>query len=328
MSPRPLSHPMRARTLALLCFLVLAAGALIAVPLRQAVHGLAATGPAPTVDASTPASEPTGSANVAPQAAPAPPDLALPADPSAITAPGTNFFGWTLIDRRTGKSAGSANAEKVTSTTESMIKAWIAADYLRRQTAKPSANTLAQLTTMIIDSDNNIATTYYRLNGGDPSISDLIKLCGLKNTNLPSPANEWSYTTMSPADAARMGLCIANGTAAGPQWTDWLLDTMKHVRGTVDQQQQSTGGGRWGIIDGLPTNLVAGTSIKNGWTPQVYDHNWHINCLAINANWVLAIELHYPWTSPNGDWHQANNLQQGADTCASVTRQLVATPSA
>src|SRR5689334_1258512 len=116
---------MRARTLALLCFLVLAAAALIAVPLRQAVHGLAATGPAPTVGASTPASEPAGSANVAPQAAPAPPDLALPADPSAITAPGTNFFGWTLIDRRTGKSAGSANAEKATSTTESMIKAWI-----------------------------------------------------------------------------------------------------------------------------------------------------------------------------------------------------------
>jgi hypothetical protein len=130
---------------------------------------------------------------------------------------------------------------------------------------------------------------------------------------------------MSPADAARMGVCIANGTAAGPQWTSWLLDTMKHVRGTVDQQQQTTGGGRWGIIDGLPSNLVADTSIKNGWTAQVYDHNWHINCLAITTNWVLAIELHYPWTSPS-DWHQANNLQQGADTCAAVTRQLVVTP--
>jgi hypothetical protein len=318
---------MRARTLAVLCFLVLAAAALIAVPLRQAVHGLAATRPAPAAATSAPATEPAGSANVAPQGAPAQPDLALPADPSAITAPGTNFFGWSLMDRRTGKSAGSANAETATSTTESMIKTWIAADYLRHQAGTPNTTTLAQLTTMIIDSDNSIATTYYQLNGGDPSITELIKLCGLKDTKPPYLANEWSYTTMSPADAARMGRCIANGTAAGPQWTEWLLDTMTRVRGTVDQQQQNTGGGRWGIIDGLPSNLVAGTSIKNGWTAQTYDHNWHINCLAITGNWVLAIELQYPWTSPNGDWHQANNLQQGADTCASVTRQLVVTPS-
>jgi len=319
---------MRARTLALLCFAVMVAAALIAVPLRLAVSGLAATAPAPTVTTSAPAPDPASSAHVAPQAAPPPSNLALPADPAAITAPGTTFFGWTLIDRRTGSSAGSANAEKETSTTESMIKTWIAADYLRHQKATPSSTTLAQLTTMIIDSDNDIAATYYRLNGGDPSITELIKICGLKNTKLPSLANEWSYTTMSPADAARMGLCIADGKAAGPQWTNWLLDTMKQVRGTVDQQQAGTGGGRWGIIDGLPDNLVAGTSIKNGWTPQVYDHNWHINCLAINAGWVLAIELQYPWTSPTGDWHQADNLQQGADTCASVTRQLVAAPSA
>ncbi len=320
---------MRPRTLALLCAAVLGAAVLLAIPLRSAVHGLAAAEPAPGAPASTAASGTgggTGDANVAQQAAPPPPNLMLPANPAAVTAPGTNFFGWTLIDRRTGQSAGSANQETATSTTESMIKAWIAADYLRHQASTPSPATLAQLNTMIIDSDNTIATTYYQRNGGDASISELIKLCGLKQTQPPSLANEWSYTTMSPADAARMGLCIAQGTAAGPQWTNWLLDAMKNVRGTVDQQQPTTGGGRWGIIDGLPTNLVATTSIKNGWTAQVYDHNWHVNCLAINPDWVLAIEIHYRWTSPNDDWHQADNLKQGADTCAAVTRQLVGTP--
>jgi hypothetical protein len=320
---------MRPRTLALLCVAILTLAVLAAVSVRAAVSGLAATGPAPeTSGSATPGGSPTTgrSANVAPQSAPPAPDLVLPADPSRITAPGTNFFGWTLIDRPTGQSSGSANQQSATSTTESMIKAWIAADYLRHQTTAPSSATLAELTTMIIDSDNNMATKYYRLNGGDPSITELVKLCGLTNTKMPYLANEWSYTTMSPADAARMGLCIANGTAAGPRWTNWLLDTMKHVRGTVDQQQVSTGGGHWGIIDGLPANVVPDASIKNGWTAQVYDHNWHINCLAITPNWVLAIELQYPWTSPNGDWQQANNLQQGADTCASVTRQLVGLP--
>jgi hypothetical protein len=318
---------MRARTLALLCLAILALAVLAAASLRAAVSGLAATGPAPQSTGTSPTPAGTaGSANVAPQAAPPGPNLLLPADPSTIKAPGTNFFGWTLIDRRTGKSTGSTNQETATSTAESMIKTWIAADYLRHQTTAPNSATLAELTTMIIDSDNAVATKYYRLNGGDPSIIELIKLCGLKDTRVPYLADEWSYTTMSAADAARMGLCIANGTAAGPQWTNWLLDTMKHVRGTVDQQQVTTGGGRWGIIDGLPANLVADTSIKNGWTAQVYDHNWHINCLAINPDWVLAIELDYPWTSPNGTWQQANNLQQGADTCASVTRQLVGVP--
>jgi hypothetical protein len=315
---------MRARTLALLCFAVLAAAVLVAVPLRQAVHGLAATRPTPAGAApSTPSAEPRD-ANVAPQPAPPPATLLLPVDPASIKVTGTNFFGWSMIDRRIGRSAGSANAETATNTTESMVKAWIAADFLRHQT--PTSADLAQLTTMIIDSDNTIAHTYYERNGGDASITELVKVCGLKRTSRPYLADSWSYTTMSPADAARMGLCIGNGTAAGPQWTDWLLDTMRHVRGTVDQQQVNTGGGRWGIIDGLPADLVAGTSIKNGWTAQVYDHNWHINCLAVNKDWVLAVELHYPWTSPNGDWRQANNLRQGADTCASVARQLVGVP--
>ena len=321
---------MRARTLALLCAAVLAAAVLIALPLHRAVHGLAATNPAPTAAPTRSASaSPTGNggtgggANVTTQPAPPQPDLLVPADPSTITAPGTNFFGWTLIDRRTGASAGSANQETAASTTESMIKTWIAADYLRHQTSQPSSTTLSQLTTMIIDSDNTVASTYYKRIGADDSITELIKLCGLKDTRRPSLAGEWSYTTMSPADAARMGLCIANGSAAGPQWTSWLLDTMKHVRGTVDQQGTTTGGGRWGIIDGLPTNLVPDTSIKNGWTPQIYDHNWHLNCLAINPGWVLAIEIHYPWTGASGNWQGADNLQQGADTCAAVTRQLV-----
>src|SRR4051794_31448715 len=123
---------MRPRTLALLCTAVLAAAVLIAIPLRSAVHGLAAAGTVPSAPASAGASsavaEP-GAANVAQQAAPPPPNLVLPADPATITASGTNFFGWTLIDRHTGNSAGSANQETATSTTESMIKAWIAADY-------------------------------------------------------------------------------------------------------------------------------------------------------------------------------------------------------
>jgi hypothetical protein len=307
---------MRARTLTLLCLTVAVVASLIAVPLAYGAYH---------ADASTP----YGTPHTAAQPAPPPPTLLIPDDPASITAPpGMDYFGWTLIDRQTGKSAGSANAETSTNTTESMIKTWIAADYLRHHD-QASATAQKELSQMIIHSDDIIASKYYEINGGDPSIDELVSLCGLKDTHDPEIADKWSYTTMSPADAARMGLCIANGTAAGPKWTNWLLKQMQNVQGSVQDQQASTGGGRWGIIDGLPPYLVPSTSIKNGWTPQIYNgsHDWHINCLAINTGWVLAIELQYRWIAPDNRWQHATNLVTGAHACASVTKELVGIPA-
>jgi len=260
------------------------------------------------------------------QPSPPPPVIGIPADPAAVQRPAyLTFFGWALLDRKTGTLTGSANRDTVSNTTESMIKVWIAADYLRHQ-GSPSAGAQDELYRMIINSDDNIAHKYFELNGADSSISELIQVCGLHNTQRPSIADHWSYTTMSPADAVRLGQCVATGKAAGPTWTAWLLKAMHNVKGGVADQQAHTGGGRWGIIDGLPAASVANVSIKNGWTAQVYDHNWHINCLAIHSDWILAIELRYPWTSPDGTWQRANNLQPGADACRTVTRQLWVSP--
>jgi len=260
------------------------------------------------------------------QPPPPPPVVGTPPDPGAVTAPGyVSFFGWALLDRRTGKLTGSTNRETVSNTTESIIKVWIAADYLRHQSA-PSSAAQDELYQMIINSDDNIAHKYFELNGADASITELITVCDLHGTKRPSLPDHWSYTTMSPADAARLGQCIATGTAAGPTWTPWLLKAMRGVRGGVADQQAHTGGGRWGIIDALPASIATDTAIKNGWTPQVYDHNWHINCLAIHPDWVLAIELRYPWASPDGNWQHARNLRPGADACRQVTRQLLVSP--
>lgn len=262
------------------------------------------------------------------QPAPPPPVIGTPPDPAAIRAPGyLSFFGWALLDRQTGGLTGSTNRETVSNTTESMIKVWIAADYLRQHNAAGKA-VQDELYRMIVNSDDAIAHKYFELNGADASITELVQLCGLHGTKRPSLPDHWSYTTMSPADAARLGQCVATGKAAGPTWTPWLLKAMRNVRGGVADQQAHTGGGRWGIIDALPAAIAADTAIKNGWTPQVYDHNWHINCLAIHPDWVLAIELRYPWTSPDGNWQHATNLQPGADACHLVTRQLLISPEA
>ena len=82
------------------------------------------------------------------------------------------------------------------------------------------------------------------------------------------------------------------------------------------RQQPRSGGGRWGIIDGLPAEIKAQgpVSIKNGWTLLSYDGNWHVNCLAVTDKWSLAVMLRYP---------AERGLAYGAQVCASVATQLV-----
>jgi hypothetical protein len=258
-------------------------------------------------------------AQIAAQAAPPLPRLAAPANPASIKAPvSTGFFGWAFLDRSTGAITGSANMATGTNTTESMVKAWIAADYLRtldQQGKTPTSAALSDLTLMIINSNDDLAQKYYVIGGEDADIARMIKICGLTNTNIYS--TWWSKTTMTPQDAVRYGNCVADGVAAGPKWTQWLLDTMKHVQGAANYQPSvQVQGGRWGIIDGLPANLVPDTSIKNGWT--YWGDGWHANCLAINPAWVLNVMVRV----------QGDPIVPSvpASVCQSVAQQLTITP--
>jgi hypothetical protein len=276
-----------------------------------------------------------------PSPTPPPPAFQVPAGGVTKPADGTaNFFGWALLDIASGKIIGSSdNADTGTNYVESMIKPWIAADYLNRLTVagrKPTATDLTALKNMIIHSDDNIAQHYYTMTVGSLAgysavIHRLNTTCGLTTKTTPPFTNWWSYTRMTPDDAARLGLCIANGAAAGSYTTD-LLSWMNQVVGGVDDQASPapyaesvhTGGGHWGIIDGLPPALAAQASIKNGWEPDG-GGLWDINCLAIVGHFVLSVMVKYPWISPSahaGNYRYATNLQPGADACASVARQL------
>ena len=274
-----------------------------------------------------------------PSPTPPPPAFVVPA--GGVTKPATGasaFFGWSLLDTKTGKIVGhSANAAHGTNFTESMIKVWIAADYLSRLTTvkrKPTTAELTDLKNMIIHSDDVIAQRYYhksvgKLAGYNAVIKRLNSVCGLHTTIYKS--GWWSYTRMTPDDAARLGYCIANGTAAGP-YTSNLLGWMRDVTGTVDDQdypeaygpKATTGGGRWGIVDGLPDSLAAQAAMKNGWEPDS-GGEWNISCLAIIGDNVLTVMVKYPWkggAGHTGDWRYAANLSAGADACVSVARQL------
>ncbi|HEX5541777.1 MAG TPA: serine hydrolase [Micromonospora sp.] len=265
-----------------------------------------------------------GSAAPTPEAAPLspPPPPTLAAGPVSIDLGPDSFVSWALLDRESGEISGSKNI-KATNSTESMIKIWFVADYLRQLGDKEPPEGLLRFGSLAIrDSDDDATNVIYRAAGGEPSLDRLITMCGLTETKKVIPPNQrtvwWSYTAMSARDAVRMGECVKSGKAAGPKWTKWVLDEMTKVRGTTaaKDQQLRRGGGRWGIIDGLPEELLAQgpVGIKNGWTMIYADMKWHINCLAVADDWVLAVLMRYP---------HGKGLDFGSAVCRSVTEQLV-----
>jgi hypothetical protein len=222
--------------------------------------------------------------------------------PVAFSSPG--FQSWALLNTRNGAISGSDNPA-ATSDTVSMVKAWLAADYLRQAAQRhesPSAERLHELSIMIRDSDNQAAEDIYRRNGSTASIQRLIRMCRL--TSSSAVPDRWSETRMSAPDAARMGACLADGWAAGPEWTTWVLNEMRHVRGD----------GRFGIITALPADVAATIAIKNGWLLRDETGLWHVNCLAIGDGWVLAVMLRYPGSL---------GFAHGGTVCRSVATQLM-----
>ena len=109
------------------------------------------------------------------------------------------WYSWSVLDRRTGKIIGSKNMGE-TSTTASMIKAWIVADYLRRAAdagQTPSDAKLADATRIIRDSDNTRAEQFYNQVGRDASIKRLISMCKLTDSSV-APDGGWSRTRSPP----------------------------------------------------------------------------------------------------------------------------------
>ncbi|WP_051367709.1 hypothetical protein [Hamadaea tsunoensis] len=252
---------------------------------------------------------------------PPPPPPTLQAGPVTVTAPKDGFLAWAFYDRRTSTMSGSANSDSGVNSTESMIKAWMVSDYLRKRT-KLTAAERKHVTGAIRDSNDNDADYFYKANGGKPGLKRLVTVCGLKHVKTSAdPKETWAYTTMTAKDAVRMGLCIGDGRAAGPLWTQYVLDEMRHVEGDVTDNkiQSKTGGGHWGIIDALPDDVIPQTSIKNGWTMLWKDYHWHVDCLAVHPDWVLAVQVRTRY-APKTEKEAPLNADA---LCQAVTRQLV-----
>lgn len=227
----------------------------------------------------------SGTGEEEPTPTPTPTPEPLPFRAAEVSAASLNtkgFLSWALMDRRSGEIWGSANMASL-STTMSMIKAWVAADYLRLH-PDPSSSKLTDLEKMVRDSDNPAAERIYVASGRAESIKRLVKICDLTDSKPPASGYGFGYTQVSAQDAVRMGDCIADGRAAGEEWTPKLLEWMRGVRGVGD----------FGIRKALPPAQQTQVAIKNGWDNWSEDKTYRVSCLAIGDTWVMAVLQRYP----------------------------------
>jgi len=232
------------------------------------------------------------------EATPAPPTYTLNGA-NTVTGP-SSWWSWALVDRRTGESWGGPTAGEPTRSV-SMIKFWLGGLYLRAH-PQPSQAMLNQLSTMIRDSNNDVANdVFFGLGGRLPVVAAMETVCGVKGPYI-LPGWWWASTWISARDAARLGVCLAEGRVANPQWTEWLLNEMRQVRG----------GGNFGIRFAFPEPIRSTIAIKNGW--NIEDGVWYVNCLAIGDTWVLVTES------------RAGSFITGRDVCVGVTEQLLREP--
>ncbi|GAA1373791.1 serine hydrolase [Catellatospora chokoriensis] len=195
----------------------------------------------------------------------------------------SGWYNWALMDRTTGEIVGSKNMHE-TNMTASMIKAWLAADYLRRAAEDgrtPNAAQLADVRKMIRDSDNAVASALWNELGGRTTITRLISICKLTDSQA---GPDWSKTLLSARDTCRIAHAIGTGTAAGPKWTGYLIDEMRAVRGEGD----------FGIRRVFPAAEQPAIAIKNGWVQRGELGVWNVNCMALGDDWTMAVLTRYP----------------------------------
>ncbi|WBB73333.1 hypothetical protein O7602_27260 [Micromonospora sp. WMMD1128] len=245
--------------------------------------------------------------NTRPRPAPSPSLEPLPFEAKNLDSLNLKgWYAWSVLDKRTGKIIGSKNMGE-TSTTASLIKSWVVADYLRRTAEAgktPSDAKLADATRIIRDSDNTRAQQFYESVGSAASIKRLISICELTDSKVAADGG-WSRTLLSPRDTARLGRCIDDGRAAGPKWTKWLLNEMRLVRGAGD----------FGIRKAFPAAEQKKIAIKNGWIDRQKEKEYHVNCLAIGDTWTMGVMVKSPFSVGSWDY--------GMKACEQITEALL-----
>jgi hypothetical protein len=241
------------------------------------------------------------------------PSQVMPFHPAEFTTADLateGFLSWAYQDLRDGTVVGSSNMTE-TSDAGPMITAWFGADLLRRSAEtgqRPPDTELADVEVMIRDEDLAAAERVVTsLNGAEESVGRLRTMCQL--SDVTPVAGPWQDAAISAEDAAKMGGCLADGRAAGAEWTPWLLNVMRQVNSD------------FGIRDAFPAGDRPVIAVANGVVLKEADGQWRANCLAVGPTWSLAVLQRFP---SSGDAN--SDLAHGDTVCQKVVGQLTSSP--
>jgi hypothetical protein len=273
-----------------------------------------ATPATPEALSDTATASPTGTPTADPLAAPSKPEPAVdPLDEAAararrITDATDEWASFTLVDRRAGRFVGDSRSAQQTNS-ESVVKAWLAADLLATAAAEKrrlTAYERSRMSAMIRVSDDDDAEVIWRWLGADASIRKMIRTCRLTDTSVYP--GRWALTQISSRDLARLGVCLIPG--AGKLLEARAGGELFALMRSVEKSNA------FGIQSAQPAGKGVRLAVKNGWTEHGGTGLWNVNCLAIwgpALRWVLAVTLRYP--IPRG-------LSYGAGVCRRVTTAL------
>ena len=197
---------------------------------------------------------------------------------------------------------GSANSDTDRTNSESSIKAWIAADYLRVAQAEGrdiTSSERADIAAMVRSSDNAAAQRLYQAMGGDAILRHL--RLGLRRDRRDLDA----------------GVLVAHPDHRRRRHPDLRLrpaqrDGLPGWERSPDRPAQRRPEDAFGITAALPPTTTV--SMKNGWMPHATTGQWNVNCVAAWDDYVLAVLTRYP---------VGRSLAYGADVCRDVTATLV-----
>lgn len=179
--------------------------------------------------------------------------------PAAVkpkVAPGVSAR-WVVYDRTT-KKVLTRRAANATVRSASVVKLFIALDYLQRRGGKVAPADAARFRAMLRSSDDKAATHFWNLGGKGAIVKRMRKRMGLTDT-APPPASQpgyWGYTAISAMDIAKTYRHLLE--KASPRARSVIMGHLrKATKCGTDGFDQSFG---------LPQAAKRAGAVKQGWS--------------------------------------------------------------
>jgi hypothetical protein len=176
---------------------------------------------------------------------------------SEISIPAGMSAGFVVVDRRSGSITAARN-ERGRYRAASLVKLWIALDYLecRGPETDIPAEDRALLESMLRSSDDDAASALWVRGDQQEIIRRTAQRLGLADTHPPETPGMWGYTATTAADVARTYRYMLD--TVHPKLREFLLQALRNWTGRAsDGFDQSFG---------IPRAASVPGAIKQGWS--------------------------------------------------------------